>query len=199
MLFVSHNMASVKTLCNRCVLLQNGSVLFDSGTEDVIRYYLRSEDMLSQEVCNIKDRITFQAPIIDIQRIEINHSMLSETTIVTNQTHLHIEIQGILTLATKMDVILTFLTPERIPLATYSESVYLRDAGFFQQGRFTITRDIRIPEFVGQGDTVADVRLFIPRVQDLMIAKNCIKIHFEGNIAQYGRPLRIKDEGFFGL
>ena len=198
-LFVSHNMGSISNLCKRCILLKNGSVFLDSKTENVIKCYLQNEDSTSHKVCYIKDRITYMDPIINIQEIEINNTTLSETTIVTNQKNLHIKIQGELTIATKMDVILTLLTPERIPLASYAESVYLQDVAYFQQGEFTIAKDIIIPEFVGQGETVADIRLFIPRAQNLMIANNCIKIRFEGNMAQYCRPLKIEKEGFFGL
>ncbi len=39
-LFVSHNMASVKSLCNRALLLENGQVRLDSYTSQVISAYL---------------------------------------------------------------------------------------------------------------------------------------------------------------
>lgn len=47
-LFVSHNMASVQKLCNRGVLLDNGSVCLDSNIEQVIKEYVRSN--FSEEV-----------------------------------------------------------------------------------------------------------------------------------------------------
>ena len=39
-LFVSHNMASVKQLCNSCVLLKNGSVFTEGKTTEVVDFYL---------------------------------------------------------------------------------------------------------------------------------------------------------------
>lgn len=39
-LFVSHNMAAVKNLCNRCIVLENGTVAFEGSTEESINYYL---------------------------------------------------------------------------------------------------------------------------------------------------------------
>jgi len=39
-LFVSHNMASVKNLCTRSMLLDNGKVTFQGSTEDAIEKYL---------------------------------------------------------------------------------------------------------------------------------------------------------------
>lgn len=41
-LFVSHNMASVKTLCGRTILLDGGTVLEDGATQKVVQHYLGS-------------------------------------------------------------------------------------------------------------------------------------------------------------
>lgn len=40
-LFVSHNMAAVKSLCHRVILLDNGTIDYVGKTEDVISYYLK--------------------------------------------------------------------------------------------------------------------------------------------------------------
>jgi len=39
-LFVSHNMASVKTLCNKAAVLENGLISFQGITEDAVAHYL---------------------------------------------------------------------------------------------------------------------------------------------------------------
>ena len=39
-LFVSHNMAAVRQLCTRGILLRNGELVFDGGTEDTVDKYL---------------------------------------------------------------------------------------------------------------------------------------------------------------
>ncbi len=40
-LFVSHNMAAVQTLCTRSIVIQDGSIKYDGGTEDAIQFYLK--------------------------------------------------------------------------------------------------------------------------------------------------------------
>jgi lipopolysaccharide transport system ATP-binding protein len=42
-IFVSHNVAAVTRLCNRCVLLEQGTVVRAGDTYDVVNTYLRSE------------------------------------------------------------------------------------------------------------------------------------------------------------
>lgn len=41
-LFVSHNMAAVKSLCTKGIVLEHGKVVFEGRTDDCIDYYLRS-------------------------------------------------------------------------------------------------------------------------------------------------------------
>jgi lipopolysaccharide transport system ATP-binding protein len=56
-LFVSHNMASIKNLCTRCVVLKNGSTQFDGKTEEAISFYLSSANFeLVKDLETISDR-----------------------------------------------------------------------------------------------------------------------------------------------
>ena len=43
-LFVSHNMVAVKSLCSRAILLSGGRVAKDGGVDDVVNGYLRDAD-----------------------------------------------------------------------------------------------------------------------------------------------------------
>ncbi len=77
-LYVSHNMSTIKRLCNRCIVLDRGKVVFDGDVNDAVNiylqngkvekktfysfentehkdYYLRQIKMLSNEVLNTKD------------------------------------------------------------------------------------------------------------------------------------------------
>lgn len=40
-LFVSHNMAAVQSLCTRSVVMQNGTIKYEGATEDAIQFYLK--------------------------------------------------------------------------------------------------------------------------------------------------------------
>ena len=48
-LFVSHNMASIKQLCPHSVLLEKGTVKMTGDTEDVVRYYMHDSQMIQKE------------------------------------------------------------------------------------------------------------------------------------------------------
>ena len=41
-LFVSHNMAAIKQLCTKTIMMENGTIVFEGNTNDGIDYYLQS-------------------------------------------------------------------------------------------------------------------------------------------------------------
>jgi lipopolysaccharide transport system ATP-binding protein len=43
-LFVSHNMAAVKSLCTRGIVLENGKVAYEGGTDECVSFYLSKKE-----------------------------------------------------------------------------------------------------------------------------------------------------------
>lgn len=43
-LYVSHNMATVRQLCNRCIVLSHGKIIFDGDVEEAIGYYISNQE-----------------------------------------------------------------------------------------------------------------------------------------------------------
>ena len=41
-LYVSHNMATIRNLCNRCIVLEKGKVIYDGNVEEAIDVYMNS-------------------------------------------------------------------------------------------------------------------------------------------------------------
>ncbi len=48
-LFVSHDMAAVKHLCSRAILLKNGSIEFEGNTDDVVDYYMKNAKQIEEK------------------------------------------------------------------------------------------------------------------------------------------------------
>lgn len=44
-LYVSHNMTTVKSLCNRCIVLSHGQVAFEGETDEAIAVYMQDESL----------------------------------------------------------------------------------------------------------------------------------------------------------
>ena len=45
-LYVSHNMNTIRQLCDRCIVLEKGKIIFDGDVENAIRYYIGNLDEL---------------------------------------------------------------------------------------------------------------------------------------------------------
>ena len=54
-LFVSHNMVSVKNLCSRGLLLENGNIAFSGSINDTVDYYLTSSRVIPRNISTITD------------------------------------------------------------------------------------------------------------------------------------------------
>ena len=49
-LYVSHNMSTIRTLCDRCVVLSKGTILFDGDVEEAISHYVTKDFSLANEI-----------------------------------------------------------------------------------------------------------------------------------------------------
>lgn len=58
-LFVSHNMAAVKSLCTRAIVLANGKLVYSGGTEDSIQFYLQNNNSYGSNALRFYDDTYF--------------------------------------------------------------------------------------------------------------------------------------------
>lgn len=68
-IFVSHNMQAVSTLCDRCVVLRGGEVFYEGGPDDATRHYLQAmgEQMCTSRPDGRENRMTIEsAELLDV-------------------------------------------------------------------------------------------------------------------------------------
>jgi lipopolysaccharide transport system ATP-binding protein len=87
-LFVSHNMAAVKSLCTRGIVMEHGKVIFSGAIEDSIDEYLKKESQIAlkkwdKDKCPGSDFIKLlEAKVIDIDnRITLNHLITNDVKV----------------------------------------------------------------------------------------------------------------------
>lgn len=102
-LFVSHNMAAMKSLCSKGIVLENGKTSFNGPVDGAIEYYLKNSEsfahrrwdaktspkanfirLLEAKVLNIHNEIALNHPITDDVNIEFTYEVTQE-----NQLFLH--------------------------------------------------------------------------------------------------------------
>ena len=68
-LFVSHNMASVKSLCTRSIVINDGSIAYEGNVDDSIKYYLRSSNRLSQSKTKNKINHSVFRELLEFEKV----------------------------------------------------------------------------------------------------------------------------------
>ena len=196
-LFVSHNMAAVKSLCTRGIVLENGLMTFDGAVGEAVEHYMKNHDEYVGE--RIADGIKSKKNWLNITKIEINGTENCKSTIASGQEVLTLVIEGETEEPMQTDVMLILKNRDEVPMAALAEGHTLGRMEKIERGHFRIERSIRLPKFLSDGDFVVDLYLHHPMIEYQMQAPSCAKIHSEGYRDNFGRALKLREEGFCGL
>jgi lipopolysaccharide transport system ATP-binding protein len=196
-LFVSHNMAAVRSLCTRGVMLKNGMVDFIGNIPDTLDHYLKNGESIQQG--RIVDNIKWLKHTLKINSITINGTEESKSTIRNGQSSLDITIDGYAEEDISYDIMMTLKSKEGIPFATYAIGHYLGEIQNLKKGNFSLKRTIELPKILSKGIINVDLYLHHPMVEYLMKAPDCCSLESEGFQKGFGRALSQEPNGFMGL
>ena len=196
-LFVSHNMAAVRSLCTRGVMLKNGMIDFMGNIPDTLNHYLKFGDSTQKE--RIIDNLKDSKETLIINNIEINGTDLSESTIYPNQHELKVKIEGRTLEELHYDIMLIFKNKDGMPLASYAKGHYMGDIRHINEGNFTIERTIKLPKIMNKGSISVDLYLHHPMVEVQMSAINCCTLNVMGYQKGFGSALNLLEYGIIGL
>lgn len=196
-LFVSHNMAAVRSLCSRGIILENGRVVCVGTIGTVVSEYLKND--IREMNYFIIDNITELKGNIHINEIKINGSKNSYSTIVSGQKFLDVVISGVADEGFDYDTMMTFKSKDGVSLMTYAYGHYKGIINHISKGKFEIHKKIALPQVMSKGILKVDLYLHYPMVEVLMKAPECCTLVCEGYQDGYGRTLNQNVEGIIGL
>lgn len=196
-LFVSHNMAAVRSLCRRGILLEDGGLFFDGDVETTVDKYLSTSNQLQSGT--IVDSISRCKPYLHVSSIRIGDTETNEITLSPGQDRLAVVIAGVTEQPMKCEVKLIIRKTDGTPMASLVEGRYKGKLIEIVPGPFSITKNVRLPRYMADGDYILDLDLHQPMVQDFFSARPCARLRIEGFYDQYARPLYLSEEGFLGL
>ena len=196
-LFVSHNMAAVRSLCTRGIMLQNGMIEFMGSIQETLDHYLKVGNNIQKE--KIIDNLKDSKKTLKITNIEINGTDSSESTIQSNQRYLKVKIEGNTLEELHYDIMLIFKNKDGMPLASYAKGHYMGDIRQIKVGDFIIERTIELPKILNRGVICVDLYLHHPMVEVQMSAINCCTLNTMGYQKGFGSALNLSDYGIIGL
>lgn len=178
-LFVSHNMAAVKQLCTRGIVLENGGVVFDGGIDESVEkyhdgilgydsFFKRNDSKLVNEMAidqiEIKDnRDKLKSTFFFDEKISIDFNIISKYNIDENYRY---------------KLFCTILNHNRVRICSYESEliktnrIQLKiDEEFLVRGKYFINAFIHIPRII-RIDEVDEVCSF-----EVIDGKSSLSIH----------------------
>ena len=198
-LFVSHNMAAVRSLCQKGVVLRDGMTDFIGTADDAINHYLNAANARMDGRMLMTEYISKCKNYLAISEIQINHTPYNTTALTQGQEVLDVQITGSTCEAMRCNLKLIIKTPDGTPMASFVEGRYKGRLCDIKPGNFTLNRHIRLPKYIANGNYIIDLYLHEPLVQDFFQAKCCQTIRIEGFYDKFAHPLIVANDGFLGL
>jgi len=197
-LFVSHNMQAVQSLCDKGILLQNGTIVYEGTSKDTVGRYLQVFQN-TFEAKRIVETMRSVKSFINLSSVRFNGTEDAESTIRSNQEYLDVEFCGQTSEALDVDIKITIKSMSGIPLATLAEGHYKGVTTKVSPGPFTLYKKILLPSFFASGDYLVDICLHQPEVQYYCESRDAVVLHADGNVEGYGRAPILQYEGILGL
>ena len=93
-LFVSHNMAAVRSLCQKGVVLSDGMTDFIGTIDEAVNHYMETSTPQAEEQKLMTDYITNCKSFLKINEIQINNTPYNSTSLAQGQEVLDVLIKG---------------------------------------------------------------------------------------------------------
>lgn len=177
-LFVSHNMAAVKSLCSRGILLENGQMKFNGNVNELTDYYLNYDSIIENSKFFENTKPALKNGIISVQILNkeefINHNQSVKIEIKFSNSIINCNIGIALLNSTKTKI---FTTIHKINKSTHSliceipsglllKGYYSLDVSTFDDTVYDYLNDIC---FFQVEDLVNDYKIYSGNIGDIKI------------------------------
>jgi lipopolysaccharide transport system ATP-binding protein len=182
-LFVSHNMAAIRKLCNNAVLLDAGRLETKAKISDCISRYLSESTAPSKLII---DHISKTDKVIQLDSVTINGSTLDHLDLPSGTQILEIQGTGNLSHPLHLDLEIRISDLYGNPLGFFSPG---HEKGFcseFKAGPFKITRWLKLPR-INRGEYILSLALTTPDYREWVKIPKALILRSEGAITALGR------------
>ena len=150
-LFVSHNMASIKKLCQKGILLNNGIIQYQGSVIDTIATYLSSSNV-SEDV-GFATRISILNHSISIDSISLNNNHTSIISYYGGEKRIiNVSVRGHLSIPMNISVEVFMYDSNEVLIASYSPTHWDGRVYCLQEGEFIINEAIQLPMTLTSGE-----------------------------------------------
>ena len=195
-LFVSHNMGSIKALCKHGVLLEYGQVKYSGEINDVVNFYIKDNDFESRK---LTDDVKVCTSEMTIESFMVNGSADNSVNVNAEDNTITIEIQGTSFSNQIIELEAQLYDESHVLLASYCPCHQFGRANHYEPGSFAMKEVFSLPRNISRGVYYLDVQLSHPNVAYLMTMKQPIRIASNGVVSASGNRLDYKNAGMLIL
>ncbi|WP_165730491.1 ABC transporter ATP-binding protein [Polaribacter sp. 20A6] len=192
-LFVSHNMSAVRSLCTRAIVLGNGGVVYTGNTDDAVDYYL---NMGKHKVANIIDGINYQNGDVLIEDISINNQLDNVVYIDQENSSLNIKIKGNLLSPKIMNLEVRFYDEKENLQMLYAPGHLNGELKSYKTGGFEIIELIKLPSTLTKQEFLLDIDITHPNIEFIVKISRHVKVIAKGVVGDTGTDFTSKNYGF---
>jgi lipopolysaccharide transport system ATP-binding protein len=194
-LFVSHNMGAVKTLCRNGIYLKSGSVAYDGPISDAIECY-------NNEILNIYDsKFTFPLDKVNgvqIRNVTFNGNNNSELIFNTKKPiAIAIDFENFIERPISFEAKLFDVNDNLVGF--FSPTHLTGELKTYTIGDHTLEAFIHLPQNMTTGTFYLEFALTHPNVEYLLEFKNRLKLNADGILTANGNPFHYAERGLIIL
>lgn len=193
-LFVSHNMASVKQLCKKGIVLDKGKIGFNGQIEGAINFY--KEQGIIKENKTLKELIKVKHAALTIENILINDKEDASIDINAEESRLDIEICGFVSEVLQFNIEVKIFTLEGVLVSFYSPAHLYAEILTIDKGKFLFKDNLHIPSNFVNGEYYMNIELDYPNMERYLSIDG-ISLIKHGRTTATGKDLTYNEYGFF--
>ena len=196
-LFVSHNMASVRALCSRGILLENGSVRYDGSMVDTIDLYLKGDEF--DEHGTIMSKVKCLSNEIQLTSVLINGMPNRILHLSYPDRKIEVEIEGVLLNDIHAAIEAKIFDTESYLLAKFAPILMKTEVPKVSKGEFKLKETITLPDNMTNGEYRLQLEVTHPNVQYLAVIPDATKLVLSNYISPTGNSLMYNQNGMLLL
>lgn len=195
-LFVSHNMASVKQLCNTGIVLDRGTIGIRGPIASALDFY--KEQGITKKEQTLLQMLKNKHSSFNIDEILINGDDKGVVEIEADNNSLAINIKGQVQETIQLNIEIRISTLEGILVAFYAPGHMNAEMLTLNKGDFSINVPLALPAYMVSGEYNLNIELSYPNIQRYLAIEG-IPLIKHGETTTSGRALTYNDIGFFLL
>ena len=155
-LFVSHSMAAIQSLCSKAVLLGRGSVIEYGKCSDVVRRYSAPEAPSGQEIARFA---TYIHPEFRLLKVTVNGNADHEVPIGPNSHHFDVAVDGIIATEKRLDLEVYLCDRNDTVIGFFGPAHQRGGTPSYNAGEFRLFYRIMLPDLLNSGDYYLTISL----------------------------------------